>query len=39
MSKLIAKFIKNKNVVKLDNNIETVDDTEFLNHMMEIGEA
>jgi hypothetical protein len=39
MSKLIAKFMKHKNVVKLDNNFETIDDTDFINHMVEVGEA
>jgi len=39
MSKLIAKFMKHKNVVKIDNNFETIDDTDFINHMVEVGEA
>lgn len=39
MSKLIAKFMKNKNIVKLENDFETVDDTDFINHITEIGEA
>jgi hypothetical protein len=39
MSKLIAKFMKHKNIVKLENDFETVDDTDFINHISEIGEA
>jgi hypothetical protein len=39
MSKLIAKFIKNKNVIKLDNNIETADDMDILNQTILVGEA
>ena len=39
MSKLIAKFMKHKNIIKLENDFETVDDTDFINHISEIGEA
>lgn len=39
MSKLIAKFMKHKNIVKLENDFETVDETDFINHMTVIGEA
>ena len=39
MSKLIAKFMKHKNIVKLENDFETVDDTDFINYMTEIAEA
>jgi hypothetical protein len=39
MSKLIAKFMKNKNIVKLENDFETIDDTDFINHITEIAEA
>ena len=39
MSKLIAKFMKHKNIVKLENDFEAVDDTDFINHMIVIGEA
>lgn len=39
MSRLIAKFMKNKNIVKLENDFETIDDTDFLNHITEIAEA
>jgi len=39
MSKLIAKFMKHKNIVKLENDFEIVDDTDFINHISEIGEA
>lgn len=39
MSKLIAKFMKHKNIVKLENDFETIDDTDFINHMTVIGEA
>ena len=39
MSSLIAKFMKNKNVVKLDNNFEVVDDDDFINYITEVGEA
>ena len=39
MSGLIAKFMKNKNVVKLDNNFEVVDDDDFISYITEVGEA
>lgn len=39
MSSLIAKFMKNKNVVKLDNNFEVVDDDDFISYITEVGEA
>lgn len=39
MSKLIAKFMKNKHVIKLENNFENSADTNFLENMSEIGEA
>jgi hypothetical protein len=39
MSKLIVKFMKNKHVIKLENNFENSTDTDFLENMSEVGEA
>lgn len=39
LSKLIAKFIKNKNIVKLDNNFESLSELDITQNMGEIAEA
>lgn len=39
VSKLIAKFIKNKNIVKLDNNFESINELDISQSMGEIAEA
>ena len=39
MSKLIAKFMKNKHIIKLENNFENSSDMDFLENISEIGEA
>jgi len=39
LSKLIAKFVKNKNIIKLDSSFDAVDDTDFANLAAEVGEA
>lgn len=39
LSKLIAKFVKNKNIIKLDSSFDAVDDTDFANLVTEVGEA
>ena len=39
LSKLISKFIKNKNIVKLDNNFDAVTELDIAQSMGEIAEA
>lgn len=39
LSKLIAKFVKNKNIIKLDSSFDSMDDTDFANLTTEVGEA
>jgi hypothetical protein len=39
LSKLIAKFVKNKNIIKLDSSFDAVDDVDFANLSAEVGEA
>lgn len=39
LSKLIAKFVKNKNIIKLDSSFDSMDDTDFVNLTTEVGEA
>jgi hypothetical protein len=39
LSKLIAKFVKNKNIIKLDSSFDAVDDVDFANLAAEVGEA
>ncbi len=39
VSKLIAKFIKNKNIVKINNNFESVSELDIAEGMGEVAEA
>lgn len=39
LSKLIAKFVKNKNIIKLNSSFDSMDDTDFVNLTTEVGEA